>query len=269
MPATPIRSSRIPGDPPPRHVPLLPTVVVASYKGGVGKTSLTVAVAERLAWAGVSVLLLTCDSQEDARHRLGVHASDGPVARRAYGTEGSVTVVGIRGSRAIDVLYRQGPNVMAGGPFHIAVVDTPPEVQGGSLPGVLLVTPVDGTDALRNLVTMLRQTPTNTEIMLVRVGRDDPEDWAHNAHTIEEVLGRDVQFLEEPLPKSKRVKMAHDEGRSVWTLPRTGRTLAFLSGVDALAQTAWQRLNQRRHWPMLPQASASAPYVPGWDDDET
>ena len=266
MPATPLRSIHVAQDPPSRHKPLLPTVVVASYKGGVGKTALTVAIAERLAWAGLRVLLLTCDSQEDARHRLGVHASDSLMARRSYGPEGSVMVIGIRGSKAVDLLYRIGPARL--GSFDIAVVDTPPEVQGGSLPGVLLLTPVDGTDAARNLLTMLGRTPGNTDIMLIRVGREDRDDWAQNAATIERVLGRDLQFLEDPLPISRLIKQAHDAGRSVWALPRSGVTLEYLSSVDTLAQTAWERVHPHRPWPSMPSQSTAAAYVPGWDDAE-
>jgi cellulose biosynthesis protein BcsQ len=266
MPVTPIRSVRLPQDPPPRHAPLLPTVVVASYKGGVGKTALTVAIAERLAWAGQRVLLLTCDSQEDARHRLGVQSSDALIARRAYGHEGSVTVAGIRGSKAIDLLYRLGPDKLGLGSFDLAVVDTPPEVQGGSLPGVLLLTPVDGTDAARNLITMLRLTPENTDIMLVRIGEEDAEDWAQNVRTIEQVLGRDVNYLDNPLPRSRSIKQAHDAGRSVWSLPRTAVTIEFLSGVETLAQISWARIHPNRAWPAALPPSSSPPYVPGWDD---
>ena len=64
----------------------------------------------------------------------------------------------------IDVLYRKGPDRMGlrlvrhGGARH------PPEVQGGSLPGVLLVATVDGADAARNIVTMLRRTPSNSDV---------------------------------------------------------------------------------------------------------
>ena len=268
MPATPIRSLRIPQDPPSRHVPLIPTVVVASYKGGVGKTALTVAIAERLAWAGLRVLLLTCDSQEDARHRLGVSSSDPVVARRGYGPDGSITVIGIRGEKAIDLLYRIGPDRLGIGTFDLAVVDTPPEIHGGKLPGVLLVTPVDGTDAARNLLTMLSSTPSNTDIVLVRIGRDDPEDWVHNAMAIERALGRSVNFLAEPLPRSRRIKQAHDAGQSVWTLPRSGATLDFLSSIEALAQCAWLRVHPNGSWSTMPPPSASGPYVPGWDRDE-
>jgi len=46
MPATPISSVRLPPDPPSRLTQLIPTIVVVSYKGGVGKTALTVAIAE-------------------------------------------------------------------------------------------------------------------------------------------------------------------------------------------------------------------------------
>ena len=60
-----VRSSRISQDPPGLYSPLLPTVVVASYKGGAGKTALAVPIAERLAFAGLRVLLMTCDTQED------------------------------------------------------------------------------------------------------------------------------------------------------------------------------------------------------------
>lgn len=268
MPATPIRSSRLAQDPLPRFAPLVPTVVIASYKGGVGKTSLTVAIAERLAWAGLQVLMLTCDSQEDARHRLGVQPSEPLVARRAYGNGGTVTVVGLRGSKAVDLLYRVGPDKLGLGSFDVAVVDTPPEVQGGRLPGVLLITPVDGADAARNLITMLKHTPANTDIVLVRIGREDEEDWAHNAEAIEQVLDRGLQYLEEPLPRSKSIKLAHDEGRSVWTLPRTGQTLEFLSSIDLLARMAWERMHPKQSWPKMPPAAASAPYVPGWDDSE-
>ena len=267
MPATPIRSVRLPQDPPPRHTPLVPTVVVASYKGGVGKTALTVAIAERLAWAGLRVLLLTCDSQEDARHRLGVKATDPLVARRSYGSEGSVTVVGLRGSKAIDLLYRLGPEQLGVGSFDLAVVDTPPEVQGGSLPGVLLITPVDGTDAARNLLTMLSRTPENTDILLTHIGRTDAQEWMFNAAEIEQALGRSLQYIDEPLPKAKSIKQAHDAGRSVWTLPRAGTTLEFLSGVETLAQLAWGRLSSRRPWTAMASASSTAAYVPGWDDE--
>jgi hypothetical protein len=56
-----------------------------------------------------------------------------------YGHEGSVTIAGIHGAKAIDLLYRLVPEKLGIGSFDLAVVDTPPEVQGGSLPGEFLM----------------------------------------------------------------------------------------------------------------------------------
>lgn len=103
------------------------------------------------------------------------------------------------------------------GSFYLAVIDTPREVQGGSLFGVLLFTPLDGTDAARNLLTMLSRppVPVDTDIMLIRVGREERDDWAQNATASERALGRDLQYLDDPLPRSKSIKQVHDAGRSV------------------------------------------------------
>lgn len=38
-------------------------------------------------------------------------------------------------------------------------------------------------------------------------------------------------YIEHPLPRTKRIKAAHDEGRSVWTVQRSGGTLKLLDGV--------------------------------------
>ena len=263
-----VRSSRISQDPPGLYAPLLPTVVVASYKGGAGKTALAVPIAERLAFAGLRVLLMTCDTQEDARYRLGVTRSEGAIATRHYGS-GTVSVTGVRGEKVIDVLYRKGPERMGLGSYHMAVLDTPPEVQGGSLPGVLLVATVDGADAARNIVTMLKRTPSNSDIIMVRLGREDPDDWQQNVNVMEEVLQRSLDLFPEPLLKSKRIKEAHNSGESVWTIPRTGRkTATFLSAVETFARMAWERAHPHHSWPAPPAAPPGAPYVSDWEGDE-
>jgi hypothetical protein len=178
-------------------------------------------------------------------------------------------VTGIRGEKVIDVLYRKGPERMGLGAYDIAVLDTPPEVKGGSLPGVLIVATVDGADAARNIVTMLQRTPSNSDIILVRLGREDADDWQHNVGVMEQILGRTLDFFPEPLLKTRRIKQAHDSGESVWTLPRTGRsTVTFLSAVETFAKMAWERARPHHSWPAPPAASSRAPYVPGWDDEE-
>ena len=263
-----VRSARVSQDPPGLYAPLLPTVVVASYKGGAGKTALAVPIAERLAFAGLRVLLMTCDTQEDARYRIGVTRSEGAIATRHYG-EGTISVTGVRGEKVIDVLYRQGPERMGLGSYDMAVLDTPPEVQGGSLPGVLLVATVDGADAARNLITMLKRTPSNSDIILVRLGSENADDWKQNVGVMEEVLKRSLDYFPEPLLKSKRIKEAHNSGESVWSIPRTGRkTATFLSAVETFAQMAWQRAHPNHPWSAPPASSDRAPYVSAWEDPE-
>lgn len=266
MPANPIRSIRVPGEPPSRLVPQLPTVVFASYKGGVWKTCLSVAVAERLAMAGLRVLFLTTDRQEDARYRLGIQPDAPPIARREYGS-GLITVLGARQSQAIELLYRQGPVRLGVGAHDIAIVDTPPEEHGGHLPGVLLIAITDGTDAARNLLTMLQGTPDNTDIMLVKVWKSSPDVWARDAQTIQRVAGRHMDYLEDPLPKSDAIKDAHDNGVSIWGVRRTGAALAVLNGVEALAYTAWRRLGLAQQWPETPSSNMAKQFVRGWDPD--
>lgn len=261
----PLRSSTpLAADAPLTMVPLLPTLVVGSYKGGVWKTSLAVAAAERLAWAGIKALLITSDTQEDARSRLGLKASDPQIARLERG-KGTLTVLGARDSVAIDLLYRSGPERLGLGHVDVAVVDTPPTLQGGRLPGVLLVTPIDGTDAARNLVSMLQGTPSNSDIILAKIHRMDPAQWAQDALAIEQASGRSLQFLSKPLPRAAPVERAHNEGRSVWTLPRRGCTWEFLDAVDTLASSLWARALPKQPWPAMPPLKATA-YVPGWDD---
>jgi hypothetical protein len=84
------------------------------------------------------VLYLVTDDQLDARRRLGISESDPDVARVQRGP-GSITVVGLAGAHAVDVLYRSGPARFRR--FDATVVDTPPVKKGGCLPGVLLIAP--------------------------------------------------------------------------------------------------------------------------------
>lgn len=86
---------------------------------------------------------------------------------------------------------------------------------------------------------------------------------------MEQVLQRSLDFFPEPLLKTKRIKAAHNDGESVWTLPRTGRsTVTFLSAIETFAKMAWMRARPHLPWPPPPAAAARSPYVSGWDDDE-
>jgi hypothetical protein len=88
-----------------------------------------------------------------------------------------------------------------------------------------------------------------------------------NARAIEAAAGRELGCLGQPLPRSPQVKDAHDEGKSVWSLRRAGRTLAFLNGVETLARIAWELFNDDEELPTMPPSSSAVPYVPGWDDE--
>ena len=251
MPSAPLSGkSSLAGDPTDLAAPLLPTVVVASYKGGVWKTTLAVALAERLAWAGLRVLLVTCDDQEDARSRLGVTASDPQVARQARG-EGSITVLGARDNKAIDLLYRRGPEKLGLGTYDLAVVDTPPQIKGGTLPGVLLIATVDGTDAARNLISMLKQTPKSSKIVLVKVKRDDPDAWAQNADAIGTAAKRDVTWLPSTLPQELAIPVTSPGGLALMA--------ALLALLGAAAPRLHPRVSERLRHPRLPHLVEGPP----------
>jgi len=244
-------------------VPRLPTAVVSSWKGGVWKTCISASIAERLAFAGLDVLYLVTDDQLDARRRLGISESD-PDASRVQRGSGSITVVGLAGAHAVDVLYRAGPSRF--GRFDGIVVDTPPVKRGGGLPGVLLIAPTDGDDASANLIRMLRATPANTDIVLVRIDAVPKQEWARDAATIHDASNHaGGAYLPSPLPRTDEVRDALNGGRSVWTLPRRGPTREFLVGVESLAGAAWARIRPGTTLPPLAAAAAPAVHIPGWD----
>ena len=245
-------------------VPRLPTTVVSSWKGGVWKTCISASIAERLAFAGLDVLYLVTDDQLDARRRLGISESDPDVARVQRGA-GSITVVGLAGAHAVDVLYRSGPGRF--GKFDAIIVDTPPVKKGGCLPGVLLIAPTDGDDASANLIRMLRATPANTDVVLVRIDAVPKKEWERDATTIHDASNHaGGSYLPGPLPRTDEVREALNRGQSVWTLPRRGSTREFIQGVESLAGAAWGRIRPDTTLPPLAVSAASAVHIPGWDD---
>jgi hypothetical protein len=247
-------------------VPRLPTIVVSSWKGGVWKTCLSASIAERLSFAGLDVLYLVTDDQLDARRRLGISEADPDVARVQRGS-GTVTVVGLAGPHATDLLYRSGPGRF--GRFDAVVVDTPPVKKGGSLPGVLLIAPTDGDDASANLIRMLRATPANSDIVLVRIDAVPKREWEHDAAVIHDASNHagSLSYLSDPLPRTNEVRDALNRGQSVWTLARRGHTREFLIGVESLAGVAWDRVHPGTALPPLAPAGTAPIHIRGWDDD--
>ncbi|MBU1495076.1 MAG: hypothetical protein KJ956_14060 [Actinobacteria bacterium] len=266
MGVRPIPTRHVTADSPAPLKPRRPTVVLGTFKGGCLKTAFAVAVAERLAWAELQVLLLTSDAQHDARFRLGVSPSD-PQTARVVRREGGVTVRGVHPSKAVELLYGSGPGELK--EFQVVVVDTAPVEAAGALPGVLLVAPVDGADAARNLVSLLRGTPENTEVMLVKYHHLDKKSWAKAAKAIADASKVEgLLFLPDPVPPARPIRDAHDDGVSVWDLPRRGNTKLFLDAVETIAEHAWQRVCPDKAFPAMPRRRVADAYVQGWSDDE-
>ena len=211
------------------------------------------------------MLYLVTDDQLDARRRLGISESDPDVARVVRGA-GSITVVGLAGAHAVDVLYRSGPGRF--GKFDAIIVDTPPVKKGGCLPGVLLIAPTDGDDASANLIRMLRATPANTDVVLVRIDAVPRKEWERDATTIQDASNHaGGAYLPGPLPRTDEVREALNRGQSVWTLPRRGATREFIQGIESLAGVAWARIRPDTTLPPLAPSAGTAVHIPGWDGD--
>lgn len=268
MKAKPLPTAKPPVEAAGELTPLVPTCVVGSFKGGALKTSLAVALAERMALAGLTVVLFACDGQEDARARLGLKPTDPPVAKVTRGA-GTIVIAGLPTAQATQFIYRDGLGKL--GHVDLVVVDTPPVRHGGSLPGVLLFATTDGDDATRNLCSMLRLTPKNTDIVLMRyhtlASRPDPDEWVDEVNAIATAVGgnREMLYLP-PLPRADPVKKALDAGQSVWELPRRGRTLEYLTGVESMAAAAWKLVHPESDLPPRPRKAPG--YIPGWDEEE-
>jgi hypothetical protein len=263
MTAQPLPTRSTPAAAPVAAIPKVPTVVLTAWKGGVWKTSIAVALAERLALAGLRVGLLATDAQQDARARLGVQPSDPDVARVERG-EGVVVAVGLSGSQATDVLYRTPRRL---GPLDLAVVDTAPSRRGMRLPGTLVVVPVFDADSARNNVAALLAAPANCRIVLVKTGSKlSASDWSREVDVIAEAVDRPMQFVPRSLRAHASVAEAHAEGRSVWTLPRRGAVKSYLEGVEVLAEAAWRHAGREGPLPDLPDSDEDEVFIPGWDD---
>jgi hypothetical protein len=126
-----------------------------------------------------------------------------------------------------------------------------------------------GTDAARNLVTLLRGTPKNTTVVLAKYHRMDPRAWAHSVTAIGAAAKvSNLSFLSSPIPAAKPIRAAHDDGISVWDLPRRGNTKEFLDAVETVVHTAFKQFFSRQPMPAMPRRRAGDAYVPGWSDDE-
>lgn len=248
--------------------PRLPTLVCASFKGGSWKTSIAVACAERLAMAGLHVLLLSADPQRDARQRMGVPRTASQAPRLQVG-RGTVTVLTAERDHVMSVLYEHGPEAMGLGRYDAAVVDMPPIQEGGWLPGTYMVVPLVDQNAVLNANTMLDGTPATTDVLLVRVRDNDSAGWKKTAMALEKASGRSLDWLADPIPATSPIAEAHATGQSVWSLPRRGGTKIFLDAIETICALFWERIfGQDQPMPPAPRYDGPAPaHVPGWSRD--
>ncbi len=110
-------------------------------------------------------------------------------------------------------------------------MDTPPVKKGECLPGVLLIAPTDGDDASANLIRMLRATPANTDVVLVRIDAVPKKEWERDATTIHDASNHaGGSYLPGPLPRTDEIREALNRGnpcgRSLGAVPRASSSKA-------------------------------------------
>lgn len=265
MPAQPPRPPS-PDSPPLVLTPGLPTLVSCSFKGGSWKTSVAVACAERLAYAGKRVLLLSADPQRDARQRLGIKGSQHGVIS-VERDKGRITVATATNELVLSVLYGDGFKAPEFEKPDLIIVDMPPTEQGVRLPGTFMIMPLVDQNAMINAAKIIASSPANSSVVLLRVGDKDAETWETNAAAIEKSSGRPVCWIAEPIPSAEPVKEAHAEGRSIWTLPRRNNTKKFQDGIEHVCELFWADHYKNKNLPAMPPIQVRDTYVPGWSRD--
>lgn len=241
--------------------PFVPTLMCGSYKGGVGKTTMAIAIAERLFDVGLKVLLVAVDPQMDAARRLHVRATPGKVTNVTAGDRGKLDILTLSADYIVDVLYRNDRLTRG---YDCVVVDTPVEKRFGNLPGLLLWVPIDGLDALQNAVGYLRGTPESTQTTLYASRRGKVTD-------LEELSSYlpDVAFMEIAVPDCDRIEQAHRKGKSVWSVsPRRGRLVGLLDVANTAAHELWSALPKagRPPWSEPSSAGEEGYFFKGWDN---
>lgn len=211
--------------------PVVPTTIVTSFKGGVAKTTLSCALAERLCQAGMKTLLLTIDPQADAVYRLGTKLSDEPVhIVKQSANGGSLTVFATNSSTLLDLLYHSDSL----GDFEGIVVDTPPEARIGKLDHVNYWIPVDGADAARNVQTLLKGRKDTSTVNLIAMFGIKPSDLTDIARATKSEVYR------VGIPRSPTVKAALDSGKSPWNIePRKRPLRKLLAVVEEMTYQLW------------------------------
>ena len=244
---------------------VLPTIVVGGFKGGTIKTSTAVALAERFAWGGMKILLITTDDQLDTRRRLGLSPSGpAPSVQRGRGT---VTVRGMTPDGLVTKLY----GAEFDGDYSIVIVDTPATVKGGTFPHTFLVAPVSNRDSINNLPRLLKRSRKSVTAVVFRFvetnRRMSADEWEGEVRAMYAAAGRPFTYLEAPVHRSDPVSDAHATGVSVWGIDRRDNAREYLNTVNELAEIFWASVSDAP-LPPMPRRRASSVYVEGLSGHE-
>jgi len=274
--------------------PMAQPILVASIKGGVGKTLIASSLAAALAAAGRQVALIDDDPSPSIHHHLGLHQPSLPTSAdlvAAAGQEGltaSLVQAHLTEAHGIHALRGPGdiltahslPRTLAGQLLHLLgtglgmealVVDAPPDLlHSASLAAVLLS---ERPAHLPPPIVIVPVVPEknmlhcaqDTVALLQELGVRDEHIWpvitcAKPEQDPEEGIGFLSQRPVAILPYSQRAKEATDAGIPL-----------FLTGIDLSGQLGQVLGQMARRWlnphqtPFLQLAAKLAPYLPAME----
>lgn len=219
----------------------MPTIVIASPKGGAGKSTTAVILGTELARAGAAVTMLDCDPNRSlslwaSRGRLPrnvrveAEVSEGAVVRtiRDHDRDGSVVVVDLEGvaSRLVSRAISQADLVIT--PMRATTLDATIGVRALELIA-------EEEEALG------REIPHAVVFTMTRAIRS-------KQHTgIERSLkGQGVDVIEPALMERAAYSALFEFGGDLTTLPRQGNMEAAILNASAFARAAFERLSPAR-----------------------
>jgi chromosome partitioning protein len=218
----------------------MPVIVIASPKGGAGKSTTAVILGTELAHAGANVTLLDCDpngslslwaSRAPLPERLAVLSdiSEGAIVRtiRDHDRDGSVVIVDLEGvaSRLVSRAISQADLVIT--PMRATTLDATIGVRA-------LALIAEEEEALNRTI---RHAVVFTMTRSIRSKQ-------HNA--IEKSLqGQGVDVIEPPLMERAAFSALFEFGGDLRSIPAQGRMDGALENAEAFAQAVYARLAEK------------------------